>query len=71
MFQKYVGLIELIGDRKEVIRQIKNCDGQLVKYKVHFPLVSPLPTVHLISLNSKVVCTGESGEYCLSAVPIV
>ncbi|KAG8277454.1 hypothetical protein J6590_041620 [Homalodisca vitripennis] len=51
---KYVGLVE-VADKSNLTAG--NLSSALM-YRVRFPLVTPLPTVRHISINSQVICTG-------------
>ncbi|XP_046682180.1 serine protease gd-like isoform X2 [Homalodisca vitripennis] len=63
---KYVGLVE-VADKSNLTAG--NLSSALM-YRVRFPLVTPLPTVRHISINSQVICTGpqDPGGECGIAV---
>ncbi|XP_062564801.1 uncharacterized protein LOC134227395 isoform X1 [Armigeres subalbatus] len=54
----YIGSIEAIGDNRQLLDQISK--GRGVSYRVNLPLQNPLPRLTKISLNGKVLCTGQS-----------
>ncbi|XP_001657541.2 uncharacterized protein LOC5567546 [Aedes aegypti] len=54
----YVGSIEAIGDNRQLLDQISK--GRGVSYRVNLPIQDPLPRLTKLSLNGKVLCTGQS-----------
>lgn len=54
----YVGSIEAVGDNRQLLDQISK--GRGVSYRVNLPLQDPLPRLTKLSLNGKVLCTGQS-----------
>lgn len=54
----YVGSIEAIGDNRQLIDQVSK--GRGVSYRVNLPIQNPLPRLTKLSLNGKVLCTGQS-----------
>lgn len=52
----YVGRIELLGARSELVKKILS--GSDIQYKVHFPLPNVLPVVRYIRFNGRNVCVG-------------
>lgn len=63
----YVGRIELLGGEAEVLQQILR--GGTMRYKVHFPLFSPLPRVTAITFNGVLMCQGPPGIPTLLMYP--
>lgn len=54
----YVGSIEAIGENRQLLDQISK--GRGVSYRVNLPIQNPLPRLTKLSLNGKVLCTGQS-----------
>lgn len=52
----YVGKVELYEDRMTVLRLIN--EGAPIKYKIHFPIVSPLPNVVSVVFDDRIICSG-------------
>lgn len=61
--QKYYGTLEAVGTRESIIRDI--IARRNVRYKVRFPLQNPLPRISSIIYDSKIICTGLQGMYCI------
>lgn len=55
---EYVGSIEAIGENRQLLDQISK--GRGVSYRVNLPIQNPLPRLTKLSLNGKVLCTGQS-----------
>ncbi|XP_075219080.1 serine protease gd-like [Lycorma delicatula] len=55
---KYVGILELNEPRKAIAARLAEYIWKPISYIIHFPLLNPLPTVKIISVNNKILCVG-------------
>jgi hypothetical protein len=54
---EYLGKIVLGDDREVVLKKINK--GEAIKYRVHFPMTEPLPSIVNINFDGKNICSGS------------
>lgn len=59
--KNYTGKIEVLGEKEEVAWNMVN--GDLIVYKVNFPLSSPVPRITSIIINNVQYCSGLPGKH--------
>jgi hypothetical protein len=70
LFQSGNGRLGLVNDLGQEWRRMRTGEQYSVRYRVDFPVQSPLPTVKSITVNNQLICRGSKPSKCTNIIRV-